>query len=746
MKPERIEPPHLLGHTTVKSRSTDMRFDSFEALVEHAPDGILVDVDQRVVLVNRALRDLLGSNDPVRWLGTDVAAMLCPQDAGRLGLIGTTDQPRVPSGSSQEIRLRRLDGVLIEVEVRTNFMLLKGQTLRQWVVRAVGERKRLERRQGLQQSVLAMIAAHQTLDDVLREMALAIEQQTPSSHCSVFVAAEDGQSFVALHSSRSGRLALMETDDLRLISADSPSVSGRAASLRQPVFVEDVQKDSASPQVRAVRRALGAKAAFAWPVLSRAGDLMGVIYLTLAHTGAPDPELCKLIADYSDITAVAIDNERQAARIRHLGQYDVLTGLPNRAMFKELLQQAIDRARRQGSLLAAMFVDLDHFKLINDTFGHETGDAVLRKAAERLKHHLRDSDRVARVSGDEFIVLVDDLAGPDAAADVAQRIRDTLAQHVTLGEHEHQMSASIGIALYPRDGEDSERLIKHADIAMSRAKQTGRNCYSFFAEADNAHSTERFALQAQIRRALQRREFLLHYQPRVDLCTGKVRGVEALVRWQHPQRGLVMPGDFIVAAEESGLILGLGQQVMEMAFDDVPRLRAHGADTTVAINLSALQIGSGSLVDEVSELLARTGVSSSSIEFEITESLLMHDPERARGVIETLRGMGFAFSLDDFGTGYSSLTYLKRFPVQCVKIDRSFVKDIPGDASDLAITRAIVAMAHSLSLHVVAEGVETPEQLHALQQMGCDQYQGYLFSKPVSVDQVLLLIEASRRA
>ena len=272
---------------------------------------------------------------------------------------------------------------------------------------------------------------------------------------------------------------------------------------------------------------------------------------------------------------------------------------------------------------------------------------------------------------------------------------------------------------------------------------TGRNGYSFFAEADNEHTTERFALQGQLRRALQRHEFVLAYQPRVDLCNGRVRGLEALVRWQHPQRGLVMPGHFIAVAEETGLIGGLGRQVMEMAFDDVPRLlAAAGHPVTIAINLSAVQIGSEGFVDEVRDLVSRTGVSPKSIEFEITESVLMRHPERAREVIETLQRMGFSFSLDDFGTGYSSLTYLKRFPVQCVKIDRSFVKDIPGDASDLAISRAIVAMAHSLSLGVVAEGVETLEQLDALRQMGCDQYQGYYFSKPVPIEQVLALISA----
>ncbi|HEU4457889.1 MAG TPA: EAL domain-containing protein [Methylibium sp.] len=720
----------------------------YERLVEHSPEGMLVHTDGVIVLVNRKLRSMIGAEDANALIGLDCEELMHPDDlaAHKQRLASLRTREGANREVTAEVRLRHADGSWVECELVASTTEFHGIAARQVVLRDIGERKRFERLQASQQTVLSMIAGREPLSAVLLQVAGAIERNAPEVQCCVYVADEAGETFVAAFSPSVPTEAL-ETDDIRRISADSPSVMARAAFERMPAVIEDVALDATTPAVRAVRDQLGARSVGAWPLLSRTGQLMGVIYLAMPRTGPPSPHVLQMVHEYSDLTAVAIDNDRQAARIRHLAQHDTLTGLPNRAMFKELLGHAIARTERNGGMLATLFVDLDRFKIINDTFGHGVGDAVLCETAQRLQQAVRGCDRVARMGGDEFFVLVDEIASAEAAAAIAQRILQGLALPMNVDDQEHVLSASIGIAVYPRDGDSSDSLLKHADIAMYRAKQQGRNGYGFFAEADNIHTAERFALQALLRRALARREFVLHYQPKVDVRSGKVHGVEALVRWHHPQLGMVMPGDFIGVAEDSGLIVPLGRQVMEMAFEASGRFaEACGRRITVAINLSAMQIASKGLTDEVQALLERSGADPEAIQFEITESALIRQPEQARGVIEALRRMGLQFALDDFGTGYSSLTYLKRFPVQCVKIDRSFVKDIPGDASDLAITRAIVAMAHSLGLGVVAEGVETPEQLQALQQMGCDEYQGYYFSKPVEIERAIALMGAPAAA
>lgn len=734
----------MLRDLTALLRQREQLIDSarrFEQLIEHAPDGMLVHIKGEILLCNSRLREMLACSHSQDLHGLNLRLIVHPEShAGH-----DKRMRRVLDGENVremgEISLLALNGRKVECDFLATDTEFHGRKARQVVFRDIGDRKHLERRQASQQAVLSLIAERQPLGTVLFEVAVAIERHTPGAHCAVFVVGDDGASFCG------GYSPSLRVDPLRpeadyLIGEDNPRLIARAVVTGAPVVVEDLRQHPAPRRMRAEHRALGARAAAAWPLMSRSGSVMGAIYLTLPETGQPSRQVLQLVGEYSDLTAVAIDNDRQAAQVRHLAQHDVLTGLPNRALFKELLDGALARAQRRGSQLAALFVDLDGFKQINDGFGHDTGDDVLREVSRRLGATIRAGDRAARMGGDEFYVLADDVESPDAAGQMAQRVLDALAEPMLVDGQEHQLSASIGIALYPRDGASSEELLKHADIAMYRAKNAGRAGYSFFAESDNVDSRERFAIQSQLRQALQRREFVLHFQPRVDLPTGRICGVEALVRWQHPERGLLMPGHFIEVAEDSGLIRALGTQIMEMGFAAAPQLaRAAGGGFRTAINLSAVQLSADGFVDEVRRLAQRLDVDPRLIEFEITESVLMRRPEQARATIEELRAMGFEFSIDDFGTDYSSLTYLKRFPVQCVKVDRSFVKDIPDDSSDLAITRAIVAMADSLSLKVVAEGVETPEQLNALRQMGCDQYQGYYFSKPVTLDRVLALLQ-----
>jgi diguanylate cyclase (GGDEF)-like protein len=390
--------------------------------------------------------------------------------------------------------------------------------------------------------------------------------------------------------------------------------------------------------------------------------------------------------------------------------------------------------------LAILFIDLDRFKNINDTLGHEAGDRVLKQVAERLLGCLREGDTVGRLGGDEFVVLIEELAQPMHVAAVAQKIIAAVAQPVVLEAHEFHITASIGISTYPDDSEDMQGLLKNADISMYRAKEQGKNNYQFYSALMNIHTLDRLALESGLRHALERNEFLLHYQPKVDIGSGRITGMEALLRWQRPGQELIPPAQFIALAEETGLIVPIGEWVLRTACARNKSWREEGLPPLrIAVNLSARQFAHANLLQDVARALRETGLDPAALEFEITESMVMHDPERAVTLLTRLKAMGIHLSIDDFGTGYSSLSYLKRFPIDSVKIDRSFIHDIPGDADDAAITRAIIAMAHSLRLKVIAEGVETEEQLSFLRELGCDEMQGYYFSEPLAEDEFLRL-------
>jgi diguanylate cyclase (GGDEF)-like protein len=395
-----------------------------------------------------------------------------------------------------------------------------------------------------------------------------------------------------------------------------------------------------------------------------------------------------------------------------------------------------------------MFIDMDRFKVVNDSLGHSAGDRLLQDSAKRLAECLRESDTVARLGGDEFVVMIENFTAPKDAAPkdaitVAQKILASLARPFFVGGQEFLMSASIGISTFPDDGKDAETLLKNADIAMYRAKDQGRNNYQFYSAEMNKHTFERLAMESSLRRAIERNEFLLHYQPKLDLRTGAIGGVEALIRWQHPDLGMVPPIQFIKLAEETGLIVEIGEWVLKTACEQNKQWRDQGIPPMrVAVNLSARQFAQKTLVSDVARTIAQSGLTPDCLELEITESLVMDNPESAAETLHKLKNMGISLSIDDFGTGFSSLAYLKRFPIDCIKIDRSFIKDIPTEADDMAITRGIIALGHSLRLKIIAEGVETKEQQDFLRSNGCDEMQGFLFSKPLPAEQVTALLKS----
>ncbi len=444
---------------------------------------------------------------------------------------------------------------------------------------------------------------------------------------------------------------------------------------------------------------------------------------------------------YIDVTETIIAEQR----LLQLANFDSLTSLPNRVLFRDRLDTALALSRRNEWSLALCFIDLDRFKAVNDTLGHLVGDQLLKEVGNRLRYCVRDCDTVSRLGSDEFAVILPELVDQQGSAQVAQRIIDVLSEPIILDGNNLFITASIGITLFPADAEDPDILIRNADTAMYRAKESGRNNYQFFTSEMNAHAMEVMNLERDLRHAIEHQEFLLYYQPKVSCSSGKIVGFEALLRWQHPLRGLVSPAEFVPLLEETGLIVPVGEWVLHTACAQARAWQDAGLGAlSIAVNVSGQQIRGHSLCETVSAALAACGLPARYLELELTESYLMGDAEGIIATLRELKAMGVTLSVDDFGTGYSSLAYLKRFPLDSLKVDRAFVQDITADPGDVSITRAIITLAHSFKLQVVAEGVETEGQLGLLIANHCDVIQGYFFSRPLPTEQIIAMLHEGR--
>jgi diguanylate cyclase (GGDEF)-like protein/PAS domain S-box-containing protein len=446
----------------------------------------------------------------------------------------------------------------------------------------------------------------------------------------------------------------------------------------------------------------------------------------------------RFIAMIEDITQrKAVERE-----IRHLASHDALTDLPNRTLLQDRLAQAIIHAQRARKYVAVLFVDLDRFKNINDSLGHDVGDQVIREAAKRLSMALRTGDTVARHGGDEFVVVLSDITRQSDVVVVVQKIIEAISEPMMLQGHELYLSSSVGISMYPRDGRNSVTLMKNADTAMYQAKKTGAGGYKFYVDDMNKRTLDLLKMESALRHALEREEFRLCYQPQVDIDSGRIVGFEALLRWQPPDKPLISPADFIPIAEETGLIVSIGEWVLETACRQIKVWADEGLghNLRVSVNLSARQFRQQNLVEVIRHILQKTGCHPRYLELEITESVVMDKPEMAADILRQLSTMGVRLAIDDFGTGYSSLAYLKRFPIHTLKIDRSFIGDITVDSDDAEIVKAVIALAHAMNRQIVAEGVETDGQLAFLRQYGCDQAQGYYFGRPMFLDKATELL------
>jgi diguanylate cyclase (GGDEF)-like protein/PAS domain S-box-containing protein len=613
------------------------------------------------------------------------------------------------------------------------------------IIEDITERKQAEGRQAMEHAVTRVLANAETLAGAISEIVRTI-CETMSWDCGACwqwdkeagllrcvqswgIDAPEIQEFISANVNRTIKPG-----------SKAEGLVRRTFILGKPVWMADVTSAGGLMTRRDIVARAGLHGAFGFPLLI-GSEVLGVMEFFHRDIREPEESLDKIAQSIGNQIGQYMVRQQAEEAVRQVAMHDALTGLPNRTMFNQRLSHAIEQSKRHDRRLAVLFIDLDRFKVINDTLGHDAGDELLRETARRFSSALRTSDTVARLGGDEFVVLIEEVPDPLYVGSLAQKLISTLHAGFMLSGREYHVSASIGVSTFPDDAEDMQTLLKNADIAMYRAKEQGRNMFQFYASQMNVHSVERLALESGLRRALERNELILHYQPVIDTQHGSIAGMEALVRWQHPEKGLIPPDTFIQIAEETGLIVPIGEWVLRTACESQRKWQqSTGREVRIAVNLSPRQFVLGDLLKSVTQVIHQTGCNAGCLELEITESLVMHNRERAVALITQLKELGVSVAIDDFGTGYSSLAYLKRFPIDSLKIDRSFVVDIPGDADNAAITQAIIAMAHNLKLRVIAEGVENAAQFEFLRDHGCDEMQGYYFSRPLTETQASALL------
>jgi len=600
------------------------------------------------------------------------------------------------------------------------------------ISRDITDRKRAERLLLGQARLLELIATSTPLSDFFNELILMIEAHLPGIIGSILLLSPDRRHLLT------GAAPGLDGNYCAAIHgiAIGPKVGscGTAAFRGEPVFVSDILSDPLWEDYAGLVRPLGYRSCWSMPILAYQGQVLGTFALYSHQPGLPSAEQIDLISMAAHLAGIAIERRQSEERIQFMAHHDALTGLPNRALFDERVATALERARQTGQWVALAFLDLDNFKLINDTLGHHAGDELLRVVAGRMLACVRKSDMIVRVGGDEFIILINSLP-PESGVMLArlEAIRAAIGAPVVLAGRSLQVSCSMGVVCYPEHGDSATELLANADSAMYRAKEAGRNNLQVFDAQMAAAAHEQLRRHEELRDAVAGSQFVLHYQPQMNLKSGRIFAAESLLRWQHPERGLISPGDFIPLAEETGLIVPIGEWVLNEACRQNKAWQDAGlAPIVVSVNVSARQFKERNWVSKVAEALEDSGLEACYLELELTESLIMQDVASAVATMHELEALGVHLAIDDFGTGYSSLSALKRFPVRRLKIDRSFVQDIPGDADDRAITGAIISLAQKLQMQVIAEGVETQEQVDFLAASGCDDIQGYFFSRPVA--------------
>ena len=716
---------------------------SLQTLIDCLHDNLWVkDVESRFVICNKVTAARMGRAEPADLIGKSDLELL-PQEIAQKFF---DDEQKIIRSGRPMIDLEEYlyDGTGGKTWILTTKVPVRNARGDVFgvagVSRDITDRRLSNLLRDGHAQILEMIAMGAPLGSILDVLARLVESQLNGILCSVLLLDDDG------HRLRHGAAPSLAPEYVEAIDGTEigPCVGscGTAAYRRQPVIVTDILADPLWADYRELVRPYGYRSCWSTPILSSRGEALAVFAMYSRAVRAPTSVESRLLEMAVHIAGIAIARRRAEERIQFMATHDELTGLPNRARFGEQLAEALQSAAQRGAWLSIVYADFDNFKFVNDSLGHSAGDTLLKIMAERMVAAVGPNDIVSRLGGDEFVVLlIDPPKDTPTIGTMLHRIRSAVVAPVELDGRSFRITSSFGAAIYPRDGGTAEALLANADAAMYSAKESGGDDLVFYVPEINANLRERLTLLEDLRNADPSRDFVLHYQPQVDLSDGKVFAVEALIRWRHPRLGLAAPATFIPIAEESGLIVPIGDWALREACRQNKAWQDAGLPPiTVSVNVSARQFRENHITAAVAEALAESGLEPKYLELELTESLVMQDVERAIETMKELRGLGVRLSIDDFGTGYSSLSALKRFPVERLKIDRSFIQDLPDDEDDRAVAAAVISLGQKLNLRVIAEGVETEAQVAFLRENHCDELQGYHFSRPVVADAVPALL------
>ncbi|WP_426230480.1 sensor domain-containing protein [Pararhizobium sp. DWP3-4] len=719
------------------------------AMIDQVPDYLFVkDLDGRFVMVNQAVVHIHGFDTPEQLIGKNDFDL---HDAGSAAIFFDIEQNVIHSTHAmidmEELVVDANTGAkkwlsTTKVPMRNENNVVVGLV---GISRDITARKKDDFLRDEQAAVLEMIALNLPLEAILDRLVLLMESQLEGILGAISLVDESGKYL------RHGAAPTLPMAYCRAFDGNEigSGIGATFAPHRESVVTSDIADDPLWTDLRNLALRPNLRSCWSSPILSHHGAVLGTLamYSDVArHPGTTEKNLLQMT---TRIAAIAIERQHAEDRISFMAHHDMLTGLPNRSLLTDRLTQAMLQTERHNPWVSVVFVDLDNFKLVNDSLGHNVGDKVLKTVAQRMLDCVRSTDAVVRLGGDEFIILLTDMpANTDAISASLHQIKMAIAEPISINDQVLHVTCSMGVATFPHDGTEAEMLIANADAAMYKAKDAGRDNFEFFTAEMNTRVHERLALQDGIRQGIARSEFHLVYQPQVDLKSGKMFAVEALVRWHHPTLGIISPIQFIPLAEETGLIVPLGNWVLHEACRQNKQWQDEGhAPITVCVNVSARQFQDENWTDRVLRTLSETGLDPKYLELELTESLVMRDVERAIATMKDLQVAGIAFAIDDFGTGYSSLSALKNLPVSRLKIDQSFVRNLVEDEDDRTIAAAVISLGQKLNLKVIAEGVETDEQLAFLRENQCDEIQGYHFSKPVDAKAIeaLLAVQASGR-